>query len=69
MMLIIHEITGGGHWAEIARADDIYSAVEILPGNIVLIEEDADHPGCYDALMQQAGAVRQFTIEPAPNDA
>lgn len=63
-MLIIHEIFGGGSRAEIGRADDIYTAVDMLPGSIVMIEEDSLHPDHYDAMMEERGVLRQFTIEP-----
>lgn len=69
MMLVIHEITGAGQRAEIGRADDVYAAVDMLPGHIVMIEEDADHPDHYDAMIRQGGALRQFTIEPVSHDA
>lgn len=63
-MLIIREIHHGGTRTEIGRAADVYEAVQKLPGEIVLIEEDASHPDCYDAMMQTLAGLRQFTIEP-----
>lgn len=63
-MLVIHEIFLGGTRAEIGRAADVYAAVEMLPGAIVEILEDAAHPDHYDAMMVERGLLRQFTIEP-----
>ena len=32
-----------------------------LPKNLIIIEEDRDHPGHYDAM---SADMRQFTVEP-----
>jgi hypothetical protein len=63
-MLIVREIHGGGNVSEIARFTSIGQALAFLPGKRVMVEEDADHPGCFDAMMECAGQLRQFTIEP-----
>lgn len=39
-------------------------AKALLPTNLLLIEADADNPGCWDAM---SADMRQFTIEPAKN--
>ena len=46
----------------VAAADTIEAAIALVPGGVSFIEEDADHPGCFDVITRNG---KVYVIEAA----
>lgn len=66
-MLVVKEYIIGNVPREhiIGEAATIEAALDIVPGEVFLYEEDAEHPGHYDVAAIAEDMVRVYTITPS----